>query len=344
MRAGDRIEARVDAARPGSRGRPGISKRVGAPVAAECLIDRSPPPPSATSDAGVPARPGRRTPDEAGPPPTGPPPWPLRQEPRTGGDRSLTGDTMTACDTLELADRFFAAIEAGDVDAVRELYDPDVEIWHNTDGARPAPRRQPGDAGVDGPQPARPALHRGPPLGDRRRVRAAARARGHNRAGRRIEVPACIVTTVARRPDHPPRRVPRLGVPSPRSSRSRPTARRGGRHAAGDSSPGSSAGMPLAPSRRRDDAEHLVHGDAAVGEPDDRAGHVQPPDPRPGLADQRAPPRPSWPPGWPPRPAASGRSARAATRRRGPRTRPAPSPARCRRRRSARRRGRRSGR
>ena len=33
-----------------------------------------------------------------------------------------------------LADRFFAAIEAGDVDAVRDLYDPDAEIWHNTDG------------------------------------------------------------------------------------------------------------------------------------------------------------------------------------------------------------------
>src|SRR5215211_6519486 len=37
-------------------------------------------------------------------------------------------------DVLELADRFFAAIEAGDIAAVRELYAPDAEIWHNTDG------------------------------------------------------------------------------------------------------------------------------------------------------------------------------------------------------------------
>jgi len=28
-------------------------------------------------------------------------------------------------------DRFFAAIEAGDIDAVGEIYDPDVEVWLN---------------------------------------------------------------------------------------------------------------------------------------------------------------------------------------------------------------------
>ena len=33
----------------------------------------------------------------------------------------------------EIADRLFAAIEAGDADTVRSLYSPDVEIWHNTD-------------------------------------------------------------------------------------------------------------------------------------------------------------------------------------------------------------------
>jgi ketosteroid isomerase-like protein len=37
-------------------------------------------------------------------------------------------------DPLEVAARLFAAIEAGDIDAVRELYHPDVEVWHNTDG------------------------------------------------------------------------------------------------------------------------------------------------------------------------------------------------------------------
>lgn len=32
-----------------------------------------------------------------------------------------------------LADRFFAAVEAGDFDTVRALYDPAAVIWHNDD-------------------------------------------------------------------------------------------------------------------------------------------------------------------------------------------------------------------
>jgi len=36
--------------------------------------------------------------------------------------------------TLELARRFFAAIVAGDIEAVRGMYAPDAEIWHNHDG------------------------------------------------------------------------------------------------------------------------------------------------------------------------------------------------------------------
>ena len=34
---------------------------------------------------------------------------------------------------LEVAERLFAAIQAGEVEAVRELYSPDVVIWHNFD-------------------------------------------------------------------------------------------------------------------------------------------------------------------------------------------------------------------
>jgi len=30
-----------------------------------------------------------------------------------------------------IASKFFAAIERGDLDAVRELYSPEAEIWHN---------------------------------------------------------------------------------------------------------------------------------------------------------------------------------------------------------------------
>jgi ketosteroid isomerase-like protein len=40
-----------------------------------------------------------------------------------------------ADDNLELAERFMAALEACDVDTVRELYAPDARIWHNFDQA-----------------------------------------------------------------------------------------------------------------------------------------------------------------------------------------------------------------
>jgi ketosteroid isomerase-like protein len=40
---------------------------------------------------------------------------------------------VTRQDTLELADRLFAAIEAGDTATVAELYAPDVKVWHNYD-------------------------------------------------------------------------------------------------------------------------------------------------------------------------------------------------------------------
>jgi uncharacterized protein len=33
----------------------------------------------------------------------------------------------------ELVRRFFAALEAGDIDTVREIYAPDAFIWHNDD-------------------------------------------------------------------------------------------------------------------------------------------------------------------------------------------------------------------
>lgn len=37
-------------------------------------------------------------------------------------------------DVMNLADRFFKAIEAGDVAAVRSCFAPDAVIWHNYDG------------------------------------------------------------------------------------------------------------------------------------------------------------------------------------------------------------------
>ncbi len=41
---------------------------------------------------------------------------------------------MTEQDILELAERFMAAIQAGDAEAVRACYAPDAKIWHNNDG------------------------------------------------------------------------------------------------------------------------------------------------------------------------------------------------------------------
>jgi uncharacterized protein len=100
------------------------------------------------------------------------------------------------CDPLAVAGRLFAAIEAGDVDAVRELYDPDVEVWHNTDRAVQGREENLATLGwvmrnLDG---LRYTDVRRSATDDgfvQRHVLVAT-----NRAGRRVEVPACIVATV----------------------------------------------------------------------------------------------------------------------------------------------------
>ena len=40
---------------------------------------------------------------------------------------------------LELCERFFAAVQAGDLDTVRAIYAPDAVIWHNDDGLEVGP-------------------------------------------------------------------------------------------------------------------------------------------------------------------------------------------------------------
>jgi ketosteroid isomerase-like protein len=99
-------------------------------------------------------------------------------------------------DALAVADRLFAAIEAGEVDAVRELYDPAVEVWHNTD--RAAQGREENLATLDwvvcNLQGLRYTDVRRSATDDgfvQRHVLVAT-----NRAGRRVEVPACVVATV----------------------------------------------------------------------------------------------------------------------------------------------------
>jgi ketosteroid isomerase-like protein len=97
---------------------------------------------------------------------------------------------------LDLAERFFTVIEAGDIDAVREIYAPDAEIWHNTDLLVQSPDDN-----------ARTLGWITTNLRDVRytEVRRSATDDGFvqqhvlvatNRAGQRVEVPACIVTTI----------------------------------------------------------------------------------------------------------------------------------------------------
>ena len=49
-------------------------------------------------------------------------------------------------DSLAVAERFFDAIEAGDIDTVRDIYHPNVVIWHNYDGLD---RKETGDSRDD---------------------------------------------------------------------------------------------------------------------------------------------------------------------------------------------------
>ena len=99
-------------------------------------------------------------------------------------------------DVHELADRFFAAIEAGDIATVREVYAPDAEIWHNTDGLVQSPDDNARTLGwiaanlrdVSYTKIKRSATEDG---FVQQHVLVAT-----NRAGARIEVPACIVTAV----------------------------------------------------------------------------------------------------------------------------------------------------
>ena len=42
-------------------------------------------------------------------------------------------DTMSDAEMHGIGDRLVAAIAAGDADAVRSIYAPDAQIWHNFD-------------------------------------------------------------------------------------------------------------------------------------------------------------------------------------------------------------------
>lgn len=48
-------------------------------------------------------------------------------------------DAAHAAEMKALADRFFGAIEAGDIDGVSACYHADAVIWHNDDGLETGP-------------------------------------------------------------------------------------------------------------------------------------------------------------------------------------------------------------
>lgn len=103
---------------------------------------------------------------------------------------------MVMTEALDVAERLFAAIEAGDVDAVADLYTPDAEIWHNTD--RVVQRRDDNLATLGWMARHLPDVRY---TEVRRSVTDEGFVQRHvlvatNRAGRRVEVPACIVATV----------------------------------------------------------------------------------------------------------------------------------------------------
>ena len=104
---------------------------------------------------------------------------------------------MHASETLELADRFFAAIPKGDIETVRAIYAPDARIWHNHDQATQSVEQNlqvlawvvKNIAGLRYEEIRR---HATPTGFVQQHV-----LRGHAPNGTPLEVPACIVCAVA---------------------------------------------------------------------------------------------------------------------------------------------------
>jgi ketosteroid isomerase-like protein len=46
---------------------------------------------------------------------------------------------MSRAESLEVAEKLFAAIQRADIEGVRAIYAPDAEIWHNHDGVTQNP-------------------------------------------------------------------------------------------------------------------------------------------------------------------------------------------------------------
>ena len=105
--------------------------------------------------------------------------------------------TDSAAHVLALADRFITAVASGDLRTVRELYAPDAVIWHNNDGAQQT---------VEENLRVLEWVHRNVEDFRYEDVRRHATddgfieqhtVRGRTLSGAELEIPACLVCTVA---------------------------------------------------------------------------------------------------------------------------------------------------
>src|SRR5438552_666098 len=109
------------------------------------------------------------------------------------GPASPGWEAWTMSDVMELADRFFAAISAGDAAAVRDMYDPSALVWHNNDGVEQGVEQNLAVLGwcmtnIDGMRYEEVRRHETPTGYVQQHV-----LRGTAPNGAALEVPACLV-------------------------------------------------------------------------------------------------------------------------------------------------------
>lgn len=98
--------------------------------------------------------------------------------------------------TLDLAERFFRAIEDGDLDGIRACYSPDAVIWHNNDRIEETRERNAATlaAFIGSSRSRRYVVSRREPFAGgffQQHVLVA-----ESKSGETVELPACVVCTV----------------------------------------------------------------------------------------------------------------------------------------------------
>ena len=104
---------------------------------------------------------------------------------------------MSTAEALEVAEKLFAAIPRGDLEAVRAIYAPDAAIWHNHDGVAQdvTQNLRVLDWDVRNNRELRYEEIRRQPTPTGFVQQHVLRGRGPS--GKPVEIPACIVCTVS---------------------------------------------------------------------------------------------------------------------------------------------------